>query len=138
MNNYIDDNYYYNTFYGELIPLEEIEKYVALANNEVRLRLFNRSVDKTKFEEIVKATTCRVAEILYNQSLKEQRIEDILNGTNQIVTSEKVGDYSRNLSAVSLADLKADYGSTSQKIDEEVEKSLLFTGLLYSGVIDVR
>ena len=138
MNNYIDDNYYYNTFYGELIPLEEIEKYVALANNEVRLRLFNRSVDKTKFEEIVKTTTCRVAEILYNQSLKEQRIEDILNGTNQIVTSEKVGDYSRNLSAASLTDLKADYGSTSQKIDEEVEKSLLFTGLLYSGVIDVR
>lgn len=138
MNNYIDDNYYYNTFYGELIPLEEIEKYVALANNEVRLRLFNRPVDKTKFEEIVKTTTCRVAEILYNQSLKEQRIENILNGTNQIVTSEKVGDYSRNLSAVSLADLKADYGSTSQKIDEEVEKSLLFTGLLYSGVIDVR
>lgn len=138
MNNYIDDNYYYNTFYGELIPLEEIEKYVALANNEVRLRLFNRSVDKTKFEEIVKTTTCRVAEILYNQSLKEQRIENVLNGTNQIVTSEKVGDYSRNLSAVSLADLKADYGSTSQKIDEEVEKSLLFTGLLYSGVRDVR
>lgn len=138
MNNYIDDNYYYNTFYGELILLEEIEKYVALANNEVRLRIFNRPVDKTKFEEIVKTTTCRVAEILYNQSLKEQRIENILNGTNQIVTSEKVGDYSRNLSAVSLADLKADYGSTSQKIDEEVEKSLLFTGLLYSGVIDVR
>ena len=138
MNNYIDDNYYYDTFYGELIPLEEIEKYVALANNEVRLRLFNRPVDKTSFEEIVKTTTCRVAEILYTQSLKEQRIENILNGTNQIVTSEKVGDYSRNLSAVSLADLKADYGSTSQKIDEEVEKSLLFTGLLYSGVIDVR
>jgi len=138
MNNYIDDNYYYDTFYGELIPLEEIEKYVTLANNEIRLRLFNRSVEKTKFEEIVKKTTCRVAEILYNQSLKKQRIENILNGTNQIVTSEKVGDYSRNLSAVSLADLKADYGSTSQKIDEEVEKSLLFTGLLYSGVIDVR
>lgn len=138
MNNYIDDNYYYNTFYGELIPLEEIEKYVTLANNEIRLRLFNRSVDKTNFEELVKTTTCRVAEILYNQSLKEQRIENILNGTNQIVTSEKVGDYSRNLSAVSLTDLKADYGSTSQKIDEEVEKSLLFTGLLYSGVIDVR
>lgn len=138
MNNYIDDNYYYDTFYGELIPLEEIEKYVAMANNEVRLRLFNRPVDKTSFEEIVKTTTCRVAEILYTQSLKEQRIENILNGTNQIVTSEKVGDYSRNLSAVSLADLKADYGSTSQKIDEEVERSLLFTGLLYSGVIDVR
>lgn len=136
MNNYIDDNYYYDTFEGELIPQKEIDKYVALASREVRFRIFNKPI--TGYEIQVKNTTCRVAEILYNQSLKKERIDSILNGTEKIVTSEKVGDYSRNISAVSLADLEADYENTDNKITEEVEKELLFTGLLYSGVRDVR
>ena len=136
MNNYIDDNYYYDTFEGKLIPQAEIDKYVTLASREIRLRIFNKPING--YEILVKDTTCRVAEILYNQNLKKERIDSVLKGNEKIITSEKVGDYSRNISAVSLADLKADYENTDNKITEEVEKELLFTGLLYSGVRDVR
>ena len=136
MNNYIDDNYYYDTFEGKLIPQAEIDKYVTLASREIRLRIFNKPINGYEF--LVKDTTCRVAEILYNQNLKKERIDSVLKGNEKIITSEKVGDYSRNISAVSLADLKADYENTDNKITEEVEKELLFTGLLYSGVRDVR
>lgn len=136
MSNYIDYDYYSNTFKGTLIPQEEFEQYAIKASNEVRLRILNKSIKG--FEKEVQNATCSIADMIYNQNLKKQKIESLLKGTDKIITSEKVGDYSRNISAVSLADLKTDYESTSKKIDEELNKSLLFTGLLYSGVIDVR
>jgi len=136
MSNYIDYDYYSNTFKGTLIPQKEFEKYAIKASGEVRLRILNKSIKG--FENEIQYATCSVADIIYNQELKKQRIESILNGTEKIVTSEKVGDYSRNISTVSITELMADYESTNKKIDEELNKILLFTGLLYSGVIDVR
>lgn len=136
MSNYIDYDYYSNTFKGTLIPQKEFEQYATKASNEVRLRILNKSIKG--FEKEVQNATCSVADILYNQELKKQRIESILNGTEKIITSEKVGDYSRNISTVSLSDLKADYESADKKIDDELNKTLLFTGLLYLGIIDVR
>lgn len=136
MSNYIDYDYYSNTFKGTLIPQEEFEQYATKASNEVRLRIFNKSIKG--FENQVQNATCSVADIIYNQNLKKQRIDLLLSGAEKVVTSEKVGDYSRNISAVSLSDLQADYDSTDRKINEEIQKALLFTGLLYSGVVDVR
>lgn len=136
MSNYIDENYYYNTYKGKQISQDKFKEFATKASNEVRIRIFNKPI--TGYENEVQTATCLVAEILYNQSLKKEKIESILFGTEKIVTSEKVGDYSRNISTVSVTDLRRDYDSTSEQIDKELEKALLFTGLLYSGVVDVR
>ena len=136
MSNYIDENYYYNTYKGKQISQDKFKEFATKASNEVRIRIFNKPI--TGYENEVQIATCLVAEILYNQSLKKEKIESILFGTEKIVTSEKVGDYSRNISTVSVTDLQRDYDSTDEQIDKELEKALLFTGLLYSGVVDVR
>jgi len=136
MSNYIDYDYYSNTFKGTLIPQKEFEQYATKASNEVRIRIFNKPI--TEFKNQVQNATCLVADIIYNQNLKKQRIDLLLNGAEKVVTSEKVGDYSRNISNVSLSDLQADYDSTDKRINEEMQKTLLFTGLLYSGIVDVR
>lgn len=135
MSNYINSDYYYNTFGGKLIPQNEFNKYAIKASNEVRLRILNKDISKYQTE--VCNTTCLVADILYEKNLKEIELQNIINGTKQIITSEKVGDYSRNVSSISINDLKNDIDSISKKIDEEIVSGLLFTGLLYSGVVNV-
>lgn len=136
MSNYIEENDYYYTYGGKIIPPAEFKKYAIKASNEVKLRIFNKPI--TGYEEAIKSATCSVADILYSQSQKEQTLENIVNGTTQVVTSEKVGDYSKNYASTSASELLKSIENTSEKINEEIEKNLLFTGLLYSGVIDVR
>lgn len=134
MNSYIDYNYYTNTFNGDLIPQKEFEKYAIKASNKVRNRIFNRDI--ILFETEVKNATCSVADILYNQYLKQERLENILNGTEKVISSEKVGDYSRNISNISIEDLKKISSNeyTDSLIENELEDYLLVTGLLYCGV----
>ncbi len=136
MNNYIDSNYYYDIYSGTIIPQKEIDKYCTEASNKVRYKILNKSIKDFEYE--VKQTTCLVADILYNQNLKKQKLENILNGTEKIISSEKVGDYSRNLSSISINDLKSSIEADDKRIEEEMETNLLFTGLLYSGAYDVR
>ena len=136
MGNYIDYDYYSNTFKGTLIPQKEFEMYATKASNEVRLRIMNRDI--SKYETEVKKATCSVADILYNQYLIKQKIQDILLGTEKVISSEKVGDYSRNFSNVSVSELQKQCDNTTNKINEELDKSLLFTGLLYTGIANVR
>lgn len=136
MSNYIDSDYYYFTFKGDTIPQEKFEMYATKASDEVRLRIMNRDISNCKTE--VKNATCSVADILYNQAQIKQKMQDIILEAKKIITSEKVGDYSRNFSSVTLSELQKELDSTACKINDEIEKSLLFTGLLYSGVVDVR
>lgn len=136
MSNYIDENYYYNTYKGKKISRDKFNEFATKASDEVRIRIFNKPI--IGYEKEVQTATCLVAEILYNQSLKKAKMESILNGTEKLITSEKVGDYSRNISAVSLADLRKDCESIDKEIDNLVERKLLFTGLLYTGVRIVR
>ncbi len=143
MTNYIDYEYYSNTFGGSLIPEEEFEKMATKASNAVRLRIFNRDI--TGNESAVKNCTCEVAEIIYkNNQLKsnyQEMIENISSGNSAgIVTSEKVGDYSVSKASLSMSELK-DLCSDSElqaQINDEISSSLLFTGLLYQGMDYVR
>lgn len=134
MSNYIDYDYYINTFVGELIPDDKFEKYATLASNKVRNRILNKDI--TGFEIEIRNATCSVAEILYNQFLNKEKLNDILSGKEKIVTSEKVGDYSRNISNVSIEDLRKLI--STENVDNEIENTiqdyLLLTGLLYSGI----
>lgn len=138
MNNYIDYDYYNQTFNGDLIPQEEFDKYAIKASSKVKNRIMNKDI--TLFESEVKNATCSVAEILYNQHLTQEKIKNITIGTEKVISSEKVGDYSRNISNVSIDDLKklssSDY--VDNLIETELEDYLLVTGLLYSGVSYVR
>lgn len=136
MSNYIDSTYYYDTYNGELIPHEEFEKYAMKASSIIRNRILNRDIKK--YEEIIKNTTCQVADLLFNQNEFEEKIKSVASGTEKVITSEKVGDYSRNISATTIDDLKKLSLDTKKKIDEVIEENLFFTGLLYMGMCDVR
>ena len=143
MTNYINYEYYSNTFGGSLIPEEEFEKMATKASNAVRLRIFNRDI--TGNESAVKNCTCEVAEIIYkNNQLKsnyQEMIENISSGNSAgIVTSEKVGDYSVSKASLSMSELKelCSDSELQAQINDEISSSLLFTGLLYQGIDYVR
>lgn len=134
MDNYIEYDYYNKTFNGDLIPQEEFEKYATKASSKVRNRIFNRDINQFKSE--VQNATCSVAEILYNQDLNKKRLNKISTGFEKVISSEKVGDYSRNINNVSIDDLKKLSSSeyVDNLIEKELEDYLLMTGLLYCGV----
>lgn len=134
MNSYIDYEYYSKTYGGNLIPQEQFEKFAKGASYEVRLNIHNK--DFSDYEEDVKTATCSVADILYNQFLNKEKIQRVINTSEKIITSEKVGDFQRNFSAVSIADLitLASDSNVQKKIKAEIEKYLFFTGLLYGGM----
>lgn len=137
MNSYIDYNDY-TKFGGNLIPQEKFDKFAKGASYEVRLRIQNRDI--SNFENEVKDATCSVADILYNQFAKKEKIKNIVSGNEKVITSEKVGDYSRNISAITLNDLLSlsSDEETSKEINKIIEQYLLFTGLLYGGIDCVR
>lgn len=134
--NYIDYQYYSVTFGGTLIPQTNFNKIATEASNIVRNSIMNRDI--TGYETQVKTATCLVAECVYNQTLKRNKINNVISGTDSIVTSEKVGDYSRTLSNVSASELKTLIADTSKEIDGILQDYLLMTGLLYNGVVNVR
>ena len=134
MSSYIDYNYYSNNFGGTLIPEEEFDKYSNNASQEIRIRILNRDI--SGFEEIVKTCACKVAETLYNQQLLKNKYQNIIKGTDKIITSEKVGDWSRNISNISVSDLKTmvSKNTLETEITELIDKELLFTNLVYRGI----
>lgn len=134
MSNYVDFDYYVKTFKGDLIPRQEFDKYAMRASNKVRNRILNKDINL--FENEIKNATCSIAEILYNQFLNKKRLNNMLNGSELIISSEKVGDYSRNISNVSISDLEKLCSDEYVKglIETELEDYLLATGLLYCGV----
>lgn len=138
MDSYIDYNYYTDNFGGTLIPQKNFDELAKGASYEVRLRIQNRDI--SNFENEVKDATCSVADILYNQFIEKEKIKNIVNGNEKVITSEKVGDYSRNISAISLNDLLL--LSSNEKVSKEInkitEQYLLFTGLLHWGMRCVR
>lgn len=134
MNNYIDEKDYYDIYEKDLIPDEKFEEYATKASNKIRSYILNKDV--SLFKKEVKNATCSVAEILYNQYLIKEKIKNISLGNEKVISSEKVGDYSRNMSNVSISELEklCSEEYIKNQIDEEIENQLLWTGLLYSGV----
>lgn len=134
MNSYIDYDFYKNTFKGDLISEEKFNNFAIRATSKVRNRIFNRDI--SLFENEVKNATCSVAELLFNQSQNKERLKKILNGTEKQISSEKVGDYSRNITNISLADLEKFSSDeyVNNQIQKEIEENLFYSGLLYSGI----
>lgn len=134
--NYVDYEYYIKTFVrdGKPIPRNEFKKYATRASNKVRNRILNKDI--SLFETEIKNVTCSIVDILYNQYLNKKRLNGILSGSEVIISSEKVGDYSRNISNVSITDLEKICSDEyiNEQVETELEDYLLSTGLLYCGV----
>lgn len=132
--NYVDFDYYVRSFKGSIIPRQEFEKFAIKASNKVRNRILNKDI--SLFETEIKNVTCSIVDILYNQYLNKKRLNDILSGSEVIISSEKVGDYSRNISNVSITDLEKICSDEyiNEQVETELEDYLLSTGLLYCGV----
>ncbi len=134
--NYIDYQYYSLTFGGGLIPQKDFIKIATQASAKVKNAIGGKDI--TGFETEVKTATCLVAECLYNQTQRKLKINNVINGEDTIITSEKVGDYSRTISNVSSTDLQTMINNSLKEINEILYDCLLTTGLLYNGIIDVR
>ncbi len=134
MNNYIDYEYYTNTFKGTSIPKDNFDTLATRASSKVRNAIFNRDISNFKSE--VQNATCLVAEILYNQILNKERLQSLINGKNSQISSEKVGDYSINYANTSIGDLEKFTSNeyVDSQILDELYNCLFFTGLLYAGV----
>lgn len=134
MTNYIDYDFYTNTYKGNMLKLDFI-KVVARASAEVRKNIFNRDI--TKYQEEVQMATCSVADILFKIEQLEARKDKLVssNAVDKIVSSESVGDLSRTFANTSnLSDLEKEISNQKANIKEEIRLYLLHTGLLYRGV----
>lgn len=132
--NYIDYNYYHSTYGGTLIPQEDFQKIATIASSKVRHLILNRDI--SEYESDVKNATCAVADIVFNQEKYKEKLNSVSLGSSKIISSEKVGDYSRNLVAPSLSELKsmASNEYTDGLIYNTLTEFLSHTGLLYRGM----
>lgn len=132
----VDYNYYINTFHGELVPQEKFNKYSQMAEAEVNTAILGR--DYTGFETNVKNAICEVIDVFYNQELIKEKYMGTITGSESVITSEKVGDYSRNFGNSSSKDLqdilKKEELEANMKIGDILRRNLLLTGLLYCGI----
>lgn len=137
----VDYDYYIDTYQGIEISEEEFEKLVIKASSHINNLIMNRDYTNwygKDYTEQVQMATCSVIEILVEKQLAKQKIKGIIDGTNKSITSEKVGDYSRNFDAVSYKDLKEETANINNKIFEEASIYLWNTGLMNRGVCYVR
>lgn len=130
MENYIDYNFYKSTYKGNM-SLEEFEKVATRASIEVRNFIMNKNIED--YEKEVGLATCSVADILYKIEKIENKKDKLISSDkeNRIISSEKVADLSKNYATTtSLKELDEEISNQKNRIREEIEKNLLFTGLL--------
>jgi len=123
MEKLVNSQFYSLDYNGNIIPDEELDKWLMMASNRVRMSILNRDI--TGFEENISNCTCQIADILYNQFQKNQ---ELIKGN---ITSEKVGDYSRSFSTTSSDELTK---TCNKQILDTLELWLGPTGLLYRGL----
>ena len=125
MGNYTDYNFYKSTYKGNM-SLEDFERVVTRASIEVRNCIMNKKKE-------VGLATCSVADILYKIERIENKKDKLISSDkeNRIISSEKVADLSKNYATTtSLKELDEEISNQKNRIREEIEKNLLFTGLL--------
>lgn len=82
MSNYVDKDYYLNTYKGTAIPESEIEKRLKEASSHIDTLTYNRSVGKgfdnlTKFQQdIIQEVVCKLADFEYEN---EDLIKTVLS-----------------------------------------------------------
>lgn len=132
----VDYEYYTNTFKGDLVPQDKFDKLSQISELEVMASILDK--DYTGFETNVKNAICEIIEVFYNQELIKEKYMGTITGSESVITSEKVGDYSRNFGNASSKDLqdilKKEEQEANTKIGDILRRNLLLTGLLYCGI----
>lgn len=80
MNQYVDEEYYVDTFKGTNIPKEELDKYLQLASEKIDDITFNRIVaigfeNLTEFQQIcIKKAVCYQAEYYFANGINSSNV----------------------------------------------------------------
>lgn len=128
--NYVDFSFYIEEYKGNL-ERKDFERLVTRASLEIRNGILNKSIENCRNE--VQMATCSVADILYKIEKIEERKAKLISSDNsdRILSSEKVADLSKNYANTNnLKELDEEISNQKNKIREEIENYLLFTGLL--------
>ena len=116
MTAYADFTFYRDDFLGEKIPEDRFSQYALRASERIDELTFNRLKNVADIPEEVKSACCAAAEVLYISDCASEKSE-------KGISSEKVGEYSVNYTAVS--------GQTSDRnVSAAVRRYLLHTGLM--------
>lgn len=139
MKEYTNYEFYENTYKG-IMPKSDFDRLVIRASTEVRNAIMNRDI--SGYEEEVQLATCSVADILLKIEQIENKKSKLVSSEKEdrILASEQVADVSRTFAnTTKIADLDLEISNQQSKIREEIEKNLLWTGLLNRSVsIDGR
>lgn len=130
MKTYTDYNFYKNTYKGSM-PKNDFDRLVIRASTEVQNAIMNRDISNHVDE--VQLTTCSVTDILLKIEQIENKKSKLVSNekADKIIASEQVADLSRTYAnTTKLTDLDLEISNQQSKIREEIEKNLLFTGLL--------
>ena len=126
-------SFYENNYCGNKIPYDSFKRIEVQASNKVKMHIMNRDYANWQgndYSEQVKLATCSVADILYDVEFIQEKINAALNGS-KVITSEKVGDYSRNYESMTFKELQEEVSKTNvdKKIQNTIEENLWYTGL---------
>lgn len=87
MTLYVNEKYYSNEFNGNILPEDEIEKYLKLAQEKIDSITFNRIVaigfnNLTKFQqEKIRDAVCYQAEYIYTNGYNNENNRDVSSYT---------------------------------------------------------
>lgn len=134
MKNYTNYEFYKNTYKGNM-PNDDFDRLVIRASTEVQNVIMNRDISNHIAE--VQLATCSVADILLKIEQIENKKSKLISSekADKIIASEQVADVSRTFAnTTKLTDLDLEISNQQSKIREEIEKNLLWTGLLNRSV----
>ena len=127
----VDYDYYSKNYGGSSIPESSFQKYSIKASSKVNFFTFNR-ISSDNLTDIIKNTVCEIAEVIYSQDMKIDKVE---NDSQKEVVSETVGPHSKTFSSKSsllaqriLSSTELDY-----KCYEICYQKIADTGLMFRG-----
>lgn len=135
----VNYDYYINTYKGTEVSQEKFEKIEMKASSHIMNLIMNKDYTNwfgKDYSEQVKMATCSVIDILYDIEQKEGILYKMEQGQN--ISSEKVGDYSRNFETINYKELQEKISNSKTSIIKEVNNYLWNTGLMNRGVSYVR
>ena len=134
MKIYTNYVFYKDTYKGNM-PQDDFYRLVIRASYEVQKNISNKDI--TNYEDEVQLATCSVADILLKIEEIENRKTKLISSAKEdkIIANEQVADLSRTFAnTTSIKELEQEISNQKAKIIEEIERYLLFTGLLYRGI----
>lgn len=136
----VDYSYYTDTYLGNKISnKDDFNRVEIKASSQILKLIMNRDYSNWNgkdYTEQVKMATCSIIDILYDLEETENAMKKKQSG--KTISSEKVGDYSRNFENASYKELQEQSSNIDSKIEKEASNFLWYTGLMNRSVTYVR